>query len=81
MSVELRIEQALKGALAVTRSAPPRLAEALPYAVFPGGARVRPTILLSVALACGDDRPDLSDAAAASLREAPAPLPASPSSA
>lgn len=66
MSVEIRIEQALRGALAPVIS-PPRLAQALPYAVFPGGARVRPTILLSVALACGDDRPDLSDAAAASL--------------
>jgi geranylgeranyl diphosphate synthase type II len=32
-----------------------------------GGARIRPTILLSVALACGDDRPVLSDAAAAAL--------------
>ncbi|MCW1920213.1 polyprenyl synthetase family protein [Rhodobacter sp. KR11] len=67
MSVELRIEQALKEALAPTRTAPPRLAEALPYAVFPGGARVRPTILLAVALACGDDRPELANAAAASL--------------
>ncbi|NBZ86422.1 polyprenyl synthetase family protein [Stagnihabitans tardus] len=66
MSVEARIEQALKAALAPVVS-PPKLAAALPYAVFPGGARVRPTILLSVALACGDDRPDLSDAAAASL--------------
>ena len=33
----------------------------------PGGARIRPTILLSVACACGDDRPALSDAAAAAL--------------
>lgn len=69
MSLELRIEQALQCALAIARdgAAPPRLAEALPYSVFPGGARVRPTILLSVAQACGDDAPDLSDAAAASL--------------
>ncbi|MCR9114688.1 MAG: polyprenyl synthetase family protein [Rhodobacteraceae bacterium] len=34
---------------------------------MPGGARIRPTILLSVAMACGDDRPDLADAAAAAL--------------
>lgn len=69
MSLELRIEQALHGAVALARNgaAPPRLAEALPYAIFPGGARVRPTILLSVAQACGDDRPELADAAAASL--------------
>ena len=47
--------------------APPKLAQALHYAVTPGGARIRPTILLSVALACGDDRPALSDAAAVAL--------------
>ncbi len=56
---------------AITRGqggvAPPRLASALEYAVTPGGARIRPTILLSVAMACGDDRPMLSDAAAAAL--------------
>ena len=56
-------------AMALVQSgvAPPRLGAALPYAVFPGGARIRPTILLSVALACGDDRPGLSDAAAVAL--------------
>ena len=47
--------------------APGRLAQALHYAVTPGGARIRPTILLSVAMACGDDRPGLSDAAAVAL--------------
>lgn len=47
--------------------APARLAQALHYAVTPGGARIRPTILLSVAMACGDDRPTLSDAAAVAL--------------
>ncbi|MFN3292439.1 MAG: polyprenyl synthetase family protein [Gemmobacter sp.] len=46
---------------------PDRLAEALHYSVTPGGARIRPTILLSVAMACGDDAPELSDAAAAAL--------------
>ena len=44
--------------------APAQLAQALHYAVTPGGARIRPTILLSVAMACGDDRPGLADAAA-----------------
>lgn len=47
--------------------APAKLASALGYAVTPGGARIRPMILLSVALACGDDRPGVSDAAAAAL--------------
>lgn len=48
-------------------AAPGRLAAALDYGVTPGGARIRPTILLSVATACGDDRPALADAAAAAL--------------
>ena len=47
--------------------APAKLAQALHYAVTPGGARIRPTILLSVAMACGDDRPGLADAAAVAL--------------
>ena len=47
--------------------APAKLASALHYAVTPGGARIRPTILLSVAMACGDDRPRLADAAAVAL--------------
>ena len=46
---------------------PPRLASALDYAVTPGGARIRPTILLSVALACGEDQPQIADAAATAL--------------
>jgi geranylgeranyl diphosphate synthase type II len=46
---------------------PSNLARALHYAVTPGGARIRPTILLSVATACGDDRPALSNAAAVAL--------------
>lgn len=69
MALETRIEAAVAGALGLGQGAdaPPRLASALPYAVNPGGARIRPTILMSVALACGDDRPALSDAAAAAL--------------
>ena len=37
---------------------PPRLAAAMRYAVFPGGARIRPRLCLAVAGACGDDDPD-----------------------
>lgn len=51
----------------VNGDAPAKLASALHYAVTPGGARIRPTILLSVAMACGDDRPRLADAAAVAL--------------
>lgn len=46
---------------------PARLAQALHYAVTPGGAHIRPTILYSVAAACGEDRPALTDAAAVAL--------------
>ena len=49
------------------QTAPAQLSAALDYAVTPGGARIRPTILMSVAMACGDDRPALTDAAAAAL--------------
>ncbi len=69
MPLKTRIEAAISGAIAQGQGglAPPQLASALDYAVLPGGARIRPTILLSVALACGDDRSALSDAAAAAL--------------
>ncbi len=69
MPLDQRIDASLARALALVAApeAPPRLATALPYAIFPGGARIRPTILLSVARACGDDRPMVSDAAAAAL--------------
>ncbi len=69
MALRHRIEAAIADALAHAAGAPapPRLATALEHAVLPGGARIRPTILLSVAMACGDDRPDVSNAAAAAL--------------
>ena len=50
-----------------TVGCPPRLADALRYAVFPGGARIRPRLCLAVAPACGDDDPAASDAAAAAI--------------
>jgi geranylgeranyl diphosphate synthase type II len=43
------------------------LAQALRYAVFPGGARIRPRLSLAVAMACGDDDPGVADAAAAAI--------------
>lgn len=46
---------------------PPSLARALRYAVIPGGSRIRPQLLLSVASACGDRHPALALRAAASL--------------
>lgn len=69
MDLHGRIDRALSRALSLAGggAAPPRLAAALNYAVMPGGARIRPTILVSVALACGDDQPATADAAAAAL--------------
>lgn len=69
MPLKARIDTALTAALegAARPPAPARLASALPYAVHPGGARIRPTILLSVAMACGDRHPALANAAAAAL--------------
>lgn len=69
MSITARLESAT--AKVITRAqgetAPAKLAQALHYAVTPGGAHIRPTILYSVASACGDDRPALTDAAAVAL--------------
>ena len=71
--MDVRIEAAVAAALSLGQGmpgsgeAPPKLRAALDHAVFPGGARIRPTILISVARACGDDRPHLTDAAAAAL--------------
>ena len=64
-----RIEAALSGAVKIGQAGTPpeKLSSALAYAAAPGGARIRPTILLSVAMACGDDQPQVSDAAAAAL--------------
>lgn len=69
MPLSARIEAAISTAIGMGQGgvAPPKLSQALNYAVTPGGARIRPTILMSVALACGDDRPELSNAAAAAL--------------
>ena len=71
--MDLRIEAAVAAALSLgqgplgANDAPAKLRAALDHAVFPGGARIRPTILISVARACGDDRPMMTDAAAAAL--------------
>ena len=69
MPLSSRIDTALMAAIGKAQRppAPRKLATALEYAVTPGGARIRPTILLSVAMACGDRNPALADAAAAAL--------------
>ncbi len=43
------------------------LAAAMRYAVFPGGARIRPRLCIAVARACGEDQPMLAAGVAASI--------------
>lgn len=64
-----RIEASLTNAVAVSNTAdcPAKLAEAIHYTVFSGGARIRPRLCLAVAMACMDDRPQVTDAAAISI--------------
>ena len=53
MDVAARIEQSLLDLLqASSADCPPKLAAAMTHAVFPGGARIRPRLLLAVAQAC-----------------------------
>src|SRR5512141_898235 len=67
--MDARIEAALEAAVASATVAPcpGRLAEAIRYAVFPGGGRVRPGLCLAVARACGDPDPAMADAAAVAV--------------
>jgi len=69
MDVASRIERALQQAIgsAGVAGCPPRLASAMHYAVFPRGARFRPRLCHSVALACGEDAPGATEAAGAAL--------------
>ena len=69
MNSMARIERFLGIALATTQAteAPPTLTAAMRYAVFPGGARIRPRLCLAVARACADDQPGLSAATAAAI--------------
>lgn len=64
-----RLDRALASTLGLAEGAdaPPRLVAAMRYAVFPGGARVRPKLSLAVAGACGDDCPWMTDAAAVAI--------------
>lgn len=69
METDQRIETALLDVVERTTTAPcpPRLGEAIRYAVFPGGGRVRPWLCLAVAKACDDSEPQLADAAAVAV--------------
>jgi geranylgeranyl diphosphate synthase type II len=69
MDANTRVERALNAALAYAESGhpPPGLADAMRYAVFPGGAQVRPRLCLAVARACGDTDLTLAEASAAAV--------------
>jgi geranylgeranyl diphosphate synthase type II len=69
MGIEERIETALQSALSeeMMGGSPPRLAEAVRHAVFPGGARVRPRLCLAIAKACSNDDPRLAEATATAV--------------
>lgn len=69
MTVEERIERALQGAVERARcpTAPKTLSDAIAYAIFPGGGRMRPRLCIAVAEANGVVDRRVCDAAAASL--------------
>jgi len=69
METGARIEETLEHVIAraTGAGAPPLLASAMHYAVFPGGHRIRPQLCLAVAQACGDGHPPTSSAAATAL--------------
>jgi len=69
MDLSDRIETGMQSAIrfATANGCPQKLSEALRYAVFPGGARIRPRLCLAVALACGDRDPKVATAAATAI--------------
>lgn len=69
MDVDSRINAALKNALHASRgpACPPGLADAMDYAVFPGGHRIRPRLCFAVAMAHEEPDPSVLDAALCSI--------------
>lgn len=69
MDVESSIETALQNAASMMTAdpCPSRLAASLDYTLFPGGARVRPKLVLAVAAACLDEPPPLAYSAAVAV--------------
>lgn len=69
MDVSKPIETMLrKAAVQITASpCPGRLASAIDYALFPGGARVRPKLVMAVAQACADASAPLAHQAAVAI--------------
>jgi geranylgeranyl diphosphate synthase, type II len=69
MDADTLLEVALRNALASTShsACPPKLAAALQYAVFPGGARIRPKLTLAVSQACANGAEHAALAAACAI--------------
>lgn len=69
VDIEALIEQSLGDAVQRARGkgCPTQLAAALEYAVFPGGARVRPKLCMAVAAACETRTPETAMAAASAI--------------
>jgi geranylgeranyl diphosphate synthase type II len=69
MNTENRIDAALRRAIGMAGgpACPPTLAEALDYAVFPGGHRIRPRLCMAVAMAHKRCDPEVLDAALSSI--------------
>lgn len=69
MDATTQIERSLARSLKIPRGfgEPPLLVAAMRYAVFPGGARIRPRLCLAVARACAVEPPALCVAAAAAI--------------
>jgi geranylgeranyl diphosphate synthase type II len=71
--IEISMANAIEHSLLATlnrvsaTNAPPLLASAMQYAVFPGGARIRPRLSVAVSCACGQDDPAFACAAAAAI--------------
>ncbi len=63
--VETMLEIAIGSAR--TGDGPPRLADALRYAVFPGGARVRPDLCMAVERACSGAETGIADGVGAAI--------------
>jgi geranylgeranyl diphosphate synthase type II len=65
----VRVEEAIRSAFgeAVGAEAPPRLREAMERAVFGGGARLRPSLCLAVAMAHADPNPRAAERAGAAV--------------
>ncbi len=69
MSSKLLIEKSLENTLSSyeNQGGPDLLHQAIRHAVIPGGARIRPQLCLAVAMACGNDAPNLAIGAGVAL--------------